>query len=91
MTNIRVEHKLGLQGAVERFGQVAQRHGMVLHSSDGGHSGSIEKKVPFVGAVQGRFAVSETAIDITVDSAPAFLGPDTIRRMVSDELSKALA
>jgi hypothetical protein len=41
--------------------------------------------------VQGRFVVSETAIDITVDSAPAFLGPDTIRRMVSDELSKALA
>jgi hypothetical protein len=91
MSDIRVEHKLGLQGAVERFQDLARRHDLKLHSSDGGHSGTLEKKLPFVGSAQGRFLVTDTAVEITIDSAPSFPGPETIRRMVSEELAKALA
>jgi len=91
MSDIRVEHKLGLDGAVARFQELARQHGLKLQSSDGGHSGTLEKKLPFVGVARGRFHVTDTAVEIAIDSAPSFPGPETIRRMVSEELAKALA
>ncbi|MFM7296703.1 MAG: hypothetical protein ACKO4Q_05715 [Planctomycetota bacterium] len=86
-----MEHKLGLEGAVGRFQELARQHGLKLQSSDGGHSGTLEKKLPFVGVARGRFHVTDTAVEIAIDSAPSFPGPETIRRMVSEELAKALA
>lgn len=91
MSDIRVEHGLALPAAVERFAKLAEQHGLGLQSSDGGHSGTLEKKLPFVGAVKGRFRVTEGAIEIDIDSAPSFPGPETIRRMVSEELGRVLA
>ena len=90
MIDIRVEHRLGLDGAVARFAQLAAQKGIALTSSDGGHSGSLEKQLPFVGAVKGRFRVTEASIEIGVDQAPPFPGPETIRRLVGEELAKAL-
>lgn len=90
MIDIRVEHRLGLAGAVARFAQLAAHKGITIATSDGGHSGTLEKQLPFVGSVKGRFRVTEVTVEIDVDQAPPFPGPETIRRMVGEELAKAL-
>lgn len=90
MTKIRVEHALGREAARQRFESLTRKHGIAVQSSDGGASGSLEKPVPFMGAVRARFVVLEEAIELDIVQAPAFLSPETIQRMVGDELRRAL-
>jgi hypothetical protein len=91
MTTVRVEHRLGREGARQRFEALARKHGIAVESSDGGFSGAIERPVPFVGSVRAEFAIEDAALELRIVRAPAFPSAETIRRMVSDELSKALA
>ena len=90
MIEIRVAHALGAAQAVARLATAFAKRSLGVVSSNGGHSGTLTKQLPFIGSVQAEFEVLDAAVLIRVTQAPAFPSADTIRRMVEDELTQVL-
>lgn len=91
MSSFHVEHKLGREQARQRIETLAVKHGITADSKDGGYSGVAEKSLPFVGAVSAEFKVLEDRIELQLVRAPSFPSADTLRRLITEELSRALA
>ena len=87
---IEVSHALPLEEARARLEGLARRHDVEL-VADGqdARSGSLHKAVGFLGTVRGRFAIDEQRVEISIVSAPALLGPGTLRRLLGEALEEA--
>jgi hypothetical protein len=89
VNEVRVAHGLPREVARERFAALARRNGVAIEPADG-LRGTLERTLPFVGKLRGEFEVGEGEVVVRVLEAPAFPSAETVRRMVADELRKAL-
>jgi hypothetical protein len=89
VSTLRIEHELGRDGARERIAGLAKKHSVQLETADG-LQGHLSKTLPFVGRVRARFAIEERLLEVEILEAPAFPSAETLRRMVEDELKRAL-
>lgn len=87
---VRIPHGLGVEAAHERLVEVARKHEVRLAAEDGS-SGTLEKRVGFLGSVRGRYRVEAEVIEIAVTESPPFVPAETLRRLLQDELGRELA
>lgn len=89
MSDVRVPHELGREGARRRLDALVARHGIALQAT-GEYRGTLEKALPLVGVARAEFEIEETVLVVRIVQAPAFPSLETIRRKVAEELGRIL-
>ena len=85
---IRVEHTLELVEVQRRLARVAEQNGIAIEPVDE-RSGRLQKNVTLVGAVRASYTIAADHLHVDVTEYPAMLEA-TLRRMLADELKRAL-
>jgi len=86
---IAIEHALEPRQAVERLAELARRHDVTLTPGPDATAGRLEKAMGFLGAVRGSYRIEPGRVEIVVESAPAMVGHETLRRLLGDALQEA--
>jgi hypothetical protein len=86
---IAIEHALAPEQAVERLAELARRHEVTLTPGADATAGRLEKSMGLFGSVRGRYRIEASRVEIVVESAPAMVGGETLRRMLGDALQEA--
>ena len=89
MTRIRIPHRLASDEARARLARIARSNDVLITPAEDGLSGTLEKTVSLLGKVSGHYSIGQDAIEIEVLDAPPMLPPETLERMLMDELGKA--
>jgi len=85
---VRIGHALEPAEVRRRLEQLAGRHGVTL-SYAGDLSGEIIKKT-FVGTVRARYRIEDVHLRVELMQRPAGIPEGTLRRLLEDELGRAL-
>ena len=88
---LRISHDLEPGEVGLRLERLAGEHDITLSPSNDGLSGELQKKVMFLGAVRARYRIAAGHLELEVTARPAGLGEGALRRMLEDELTRALA
>jgi len=86
---IRVEHALGRDGAVQALKAAAEAEGLSAPESADPYGGSLEKETP-LGAIRASWEVGETEVVVRIEKKPAFLPEATVVRFLEEGLRSAL-
>lgn len=87
---LRIEHALEPREVQRRLAQLASEQGIALSPGDDGLSGELQKSVMLIGAVRARYRIAAAHLHVEVTKRPAALPEGTLRRMLEDELTRAL-
>jgi hypothetical protein len=87
---LRIDHGLESSEVQRRLAQLAGDHGITLSPSGDGSSGELEKRVMLIGAVRATYRIATAHLELQVTQRPAGLPEGTLRRMLEDELTRAL-
>ncbi len=90
-TMLEVTHRLGIQAARERLEQLARKHDVRLGVEPDGCSGTLEKRVGFLGTVRARYRVGETRVEFELVEVPALVPVQSARRLLEEELARAFS
>jgi len=88
--DIHIGHDLEPGEVQRRLERLAGDHGIVLSPAPDGLSGELQKKVMLVGAVRARYQIATAHLQLEVTKRPAGLPEGTLRRLLEDELARAL-
>jgi hypothetical protein len=87
---LSIDHALEADEVQRRLARLAGDHGITLSPSGDGTSGQLEKKVMLIGAVRATYRIASAHLELHVTQRPAALPEGTLRRMLEDELTRAL-
>ena len=84
---IRIDHVLGAEEATRRLVAAAATHDIRIEQNSDGVSGRLEKSAGFLGSVRAEYVLADDHVTITVLESPSVIPPETVRRMIADELT----
>jgi len=87
---IRMPHSLEPEEVGRRVRAAAERHDVAAGADESDCAGELLKKTP-LGAVRASWRADATEVVVDVRERPAFLPEGTVRRLLEEALSSALA
>ncbi|MBK8180130.1 MAG: hypothetical protein IPK67_14845 [Planctomycetes bacterium] len=88
---IRIAHGLATEELSRRIRAAAERHEVEFFPGADPLRGTLTKDAGFLGSVRAEYAIEAKELVVVIRDRPGFLPEGTLRRILSDELSKLVA